>query len=284
MKIQEVLEKTATFFRSKKLDSPRLDAELLIAASLGIQRIDLYLKFDQPLKEQELEKCREFVRRRSQGEPVAYILNMKHFYGNEFFVDPRVLIPRPETELLVEMAIEEIKKVPKANILDLGSGSGAIGLSLIKRMPEAKATLVDASPGPVEVTKINSEKLQVSERATVVQCRAQDFISEEKFDLVLANPPYIGRNDINIEGDVKKFEPEAALFAEQEGLSEIISWLPAGLQNCTPGGLVVFEIGWKQGDQVKKLFESAGLSEVALHKDLSGLDRFVSGRKGRING
>lgn len=280
MKIQEVLEKTTTFFKSKQMDSPRLDAELLIAACLGVQRIDLYLKFDQPLKEDEIEKCRDYVRRRSQGEPVAYILGFKHFYGNEFFVDSRVLIPRPETELLVEMAIGEIKKLNRpVKVLDLGAGSGCIGLSILKRIPEAQATLVDMQAGPIEVIKINAEKLEVSDRVQTLQSKAQDFFSNQKFDLVLANPPYIGREDLNIEANVKKFEPDSALFAEDQGLAEIKSWLPIAVESTTPGGAIIFEIGWKQGPQVKELFESVGLQEVKIHRDLSENDRFVFGRK-----
>ncbi len=297
MKIQEVLEKTATFFRTKQMDSPRLDAELLIAASLGIQRIDLYLKFDQPLKEEELEKCRDFVRRRSTGEPVAYILNLKHFYGNEFYVDKRVLIPRPETELLVEMAIEEIKKIeePKKNdglkeipgevqILDLGAGSGAIGLSILKRMPEVTATLVEADLGAVEVIQLNSDKLGVTNRANVVTSRVQDFTVSDQFNLVLANPPYIDRQDTNVELNVKKFEPEVALFADDQGLAEIKSWLPVAVRHCAPGGLVIFEMGWQQGKQVAEFFAANGFKDVLVHKDLAALDRFVSGRKGNSHG
>lgn len=287
MKIQEVLEKTTTFFKSKKMDSPRLDAELLISASLGIKRIDLYLKFDQPLKEAELEKCRDYVRRRSQGEPVAYILNQKHFYGFEFFVDQRVLIPRPETELLVERAFDEIKKLEHSpKILDLGSGSGCIGISILKRNPRATATLVDASIDATEVIKINAEKLQVSDRVQILNTSVQELqknfpeaSSSSQYDLVLANPPYIGREDINVDANVKKFEPDSALFAEEQGMAEIKSWLPIAVESTTQGGAIIFEIGWTQGAQVKELFESAGLNEVKVHKDLAEHDRFVFGRK-----
>lgn len=301
MKIQEVLEKTTTFFKAKQMDSPRLDAELLISASLGIKRIDLYLKFDQPLKEDELEKCREFVRRRSQGEPVAYILNQKHFYGYEFFVDHRVLIPRPETELLVERAFDEIKKLSHApKILDLGAGSGCIGLTILKRNPGAQAVLVDADSGPIEVIKINAERLEVSDRLQVLHTRVQDLPSHldhlkasgggdfstdsSKFDLVLANPPYIGREDLNIDANVKKFEPDSALFAEDQGLAEIKSWLPIAVESASQGGAIIFEIGWKQGPQVKELFEQVGLQEVKVHRDLSENDRFVFGRKQELHG
>lgn len=290
MKIQEVLDKTATFFRSKQMDSPRLDAELLIAGSLGIERIQLYLKFDQPLKEDEIERCREYVRRRTAGEPVAYILNSKHFYGNEFFVDSRVLIPRPETELLVEMAIEELKSLASKSshenlyVLDMGAGSGCIGLSILKREAAVQATLVDAYSGPLEVIKLNADRLEVIDRATLIQSKAQDLLKEQaelksKFQIVLANPPYIGRDDVNVEPEVKKYEPETALFAGDQGLAEIKSWLPTAVDCTHDGGLLIFEMGWKQGPEVAEIFKAAGLSDVKIHKDLAQLDRFVSGRK-----
>lgn len=287
MTIKEVLDRTTSFFRTKQIPSPRLDAELLISGSLGLERIQLYLKFDQPLKELELEKCREVVRRRTQGEPVAYILNQKYFYGFEFFVDARVLIPRPETELMVEMGIEELKKrtpigsdhtwIPK--ILDLGCGSGCIGLTLLKKFELAEATLVDKESGPIEVTKMNAEKLTVLDRSQIIQKDVSQLQLEKQFHLILANPPYIDRNDPDIEVDVKKFEPDSALFAEAEGLSAFQTWVPAAAKHCLPEGLVIFEIGWKQGEQVSNIFQTCGLNEVRVHQDLSGRDRFVSGRK-----
>lgn len=292
MTIKEVLDRTTSFFRSKQIPSPRLDAELLISGSLGLERIQLYLKFDQPLKELELEKCREVVRRRTQGEPVAYILNQKYFYGFEFFVDSRVLIPRPETELLVEMGIEELKKrTPvseesagqdlewRPQILDLGCGSGCIGLTFLKKFEMAEATLVDKESGPIEVSKLNAEKLLVSDRAQIIQKDVTELQLDKKFHLVLANPPYIGRNDPDVEVDVKKFEPDSALFASAEGLSAFQAWVPVAAQHCRPEGLIIFEIGWKQGEQVSNIFRDSRLNDVKVHQDLSGKDRFVSGRK-----
>lgn len=280
MKIQEVLEKTTQFFRQKGLDTPRLDAELLVAAGLGLQRIDLYLKFDQPLSEQETQACREMVRRRASGEPVAYILKTKGFFGFDFFVDPRVLIPRPETELLVELALDFLKtRSPQAEVVDFGAGSGCIGFSILKKLPGTHVTLVEFSSAAAEVIAVNAERLSLTEGWTLVSSKVQDFQIEKPVDLIVANPPYIAPEDPDVQDSVRKFEPGTALFASDHGLAEYKAWIPVASRSLQTGGKALFEIGSKQAESVSELFHAQGFENIKVHKDLAGLPRVVEATK-----
>lgn len=290
MKIKEVLDRTTQFFKDKKLESPRLDAELLISNSLGLKRIDLYLKYDQPLVEAELERCRGFVRRRAAGEPVAYIIGTKSFYGFDFQVSPSVLIPRPETELLVERALQWIKQTGKENftlqILDLGTGSGCIGISLLKNLPNAHCTLVDISAEALEQAKKNAEKLGVISRSKFINCDAGQFSSTEKFDLVLANPPYIAPDDKNVQESVKTFEPHLALFSDDNGMLALKSWSKNLAPLLASEAFVGFEHGMGQSEQAKIHFQSlACFNEIEIIQDFSKIDRHIVGiKKGSLNG
>jgi release factor glutamine methyltransferase len=284
MRLQEVLDKTIQFFREKKIESPRLDAELLLAKALGLRRIDLYLKFDQPLRDGELERCREFVRRRSQGEPVAYIVGEKDFYGFSFAVDSRVLIPRPETEILVEAALDVLKKREAAMILDLGCGSGCLGLSILAKS-SAKGILVDFSEGALQVARSNAERLNLLDRAEFLRGDAStDLVADREFDVIVANPPYIAETDPRVQDTVVKYEPHEALFAADDGFSAIQAWAIMAAPRLKQGGWMGFEIGIDQGARAKALFESLGLSDVRLISDLSGIPRHVVGLKGIRHG
>lgn len=278
MKIQEVLDKTTKFFRDKSIESARLDAELLISSALGLRRIDLYLKFDQPLREEELEKCRGLVKRRTQGEPVAYILRRKEFFGFDFLVDSRVLIPRPETETLVELALDILKKIEKPRLVDFGCGSGCIGLSLLKVCPESEAVLIDASAEALDVTRINAEALGVADRAQFLHQRVQDFNGQD-FDLVLGNPPYIAPEDPAVDENVRKFEPASALFADENGTQQIREWAERAFVSLGFAGTALFEIGATQGEAAKNIFTQMGFQNIRIQRDLSDRDRIVIGHK-----
>ncbi|MFN7729039.1 MAG: peptide chain release factor N(5)-glutamine methyltransferase [Bdellovibrio sp.] len=296
MKLQEILDKTIHFFKEKKYDSPRLDAELLLSSALGFRRIDLYLKFDQPVNDEDLQRCREAVRRRSRGEPVAYIMGQRDFYGLTFTVDRRVLIPRPETELLAEEAIlygQKLKladgAMPPLEILDLGSGSGCLGLTLAHKIPEARVTLVDVSTDALQVARLNAEKLGLYERVQFIEGDAAQLLVDQQFDIVVANPPYIAPDDKNLSADVVKYEPRTALFADDEGLAMIRSWSQNIFRSLKPGAFIGFETGMDQGAKARAHFSQLGLESVRTIKDLAGLDRHVVGRKalqdkGKSNG
>ena len=282
LKIKDIVDKTTLFFKQKDFASPRLDAELLISDILKLKRIDLYLKYDQPLSEQEVRLCRDVVRRRASGEPVAYILQRRDFYGHTFYVDPHVLIPRPETELLVETAESFLKSMSSPRLLDLGTGSGCIAISLLKSLPQAQAVLVDVSDGALQIARKNAHALEVEGRCEFRLWNASETLTPDTsdFQLIVANPPYISPQDPDIESNVKKFEPSLALFAEDNGLEMIRSWAKAQVQYLQSGGLMIFEMGAHQGPSVRQIFsEMKVFSEIQILKDLAGHERTVVAKK-----
>lgn len=291
MTLKEILDKTTAFFRDKKIETPRLDAELLLAHGLKLERIQLYLRHDQPMKEEELVILRDLVRRRSQGEPVAYILGTKEFFGFPFEVNPAVLIPRPETERLVEESLAWAKnKKPDLKVIDLGCGSGCIGLTLLKKLPEAQLLAVDLSDAALEVAQRNAKALEVSDRVLFLQADAanenlvmsnfKNFMRQETIDILVSNPPYIAASDTSVEDNVKKFEPSSALFAEDEGLALLKQWSRIYGQHLASEGLMLMEMGMSQGDEMGSHFANLALfNEVRVIKDLSGHDRVIRGVK-----
>ncbi len=280
MKLQEVFEKSVQFFKDKKIETARLDAELLIAHALKFERVQIYVKYDQPLKEDEITACRELIRRRSQGEPVAYILGEKGFYGLRFEVGPGALIPRPETEAIVELAIAFVQKNKMENprILDLGAGTGCIGFSILKNIPNATLVSLENSDRAFKYLQSNKSNHQLGDRANLIQhdINTFDFSVLEPFDLIVANPPYIAENDPLVEVMVKKFEPTEALFAKNDGLELTQKWSNQTKNILKSPGLMLFEIGHQQGATLKSYFESLKVfSSVQIIKDLSGLDRII---------
>lgn len=279
MKIKDVFEKTVQFFKDKKIETARLDTELLMAFALKIERVQIYMKYEQPLTDAEIGVCRELVRRRAGGEPIAYITGEKGFYGEEFIVGPGVLIPRPETELIVEQSLEFIKKnnLERPRILDLGAGSGCIGFSILKNCTGASLVSVEKSEAAFGFLKQNQDKLGLIERSQLI---CDDVLSlkttNREFDIVVANPPYIAKDDKQTETMVHKFEPHSALYAEESGLSDLKSWANHNRISLKKPGLMLFEMGYQQGAAMKEFFENmGGFAEVKILKDLSGLDRAI---------
>jgi release factor glutamine methyltransferase len=278
MKLKEVLDKSVQFFKDKKIETPRLDAELLLSHVLKIDRLQIYLKYEQPLSENEITLCREVVRRRSQDEPVAYITGEKGFYGADFMVGPGVLIPRPETELIVEKALEYIKQneIKNPRILDLGAGTGCIGLSILLENASARLVSIEKSPSAFEYLQKNRTALNLVERSVAHCSDVMNYETDDEFDIIVANPPYIDRQDPAVQESVKKFEPEEALFAPAGGYQDISNWSKKFRQNLAKPSLMLFEIGYQQGIETKRMFsEENFFSHVAILKDLAGLDRVV---------
>lgn len=283
MKLNDVLQKTIQFFKDKKFDSPRLDAELLIAHALKITRIQLYVKFDSPLTDAEVNLCREYVKRRTAGEPVAYIIEEKGFYGHMFKVKPGVLIPRPETELIVDAVLADFKKHPKdhVRILDLGAGTGCIGLSILKHIPLAKLIAVEKSADAYVLIQENTASLELGERTEVIHTDVESLNLSDlgEFDYIVSNPPYIDVNDTQVEANVRKYEPSLALFADDAGLYALKSWSTKFAPCLKAEGLMLFEMGHTQSASMKKHFSDISkFKVVTILKDLSGLDRIIKAR------
>ena len=285
MNLKDVFEKSVKFFKDKKMESARLDAELLLSHALKIERLQIYLKYEQPLSETEIEKCREVVRRRAQGESVAYIIGEKGFYGDMYAVGPGVLVPRPETELVVESALDFIKSqnITEPKILDLGAGTGCIGFAILKNSAKATLVSIEKSEKAFQYLKTNLARLDLSERAEIKHADVMSFDSlfdgdgkPIKFDVIVANPPYIAKSDANIQTSVKQFEPHEALFAGTEGYKDLFDWTTKYAKHLSHPGLMLFEMGHLQGPKFKSHFENLKqFSEIKVLKDLSGLDRVL---------
>ncbi|MFM6928564.1 MAG: peptide chain release factor N(5)-glutamine methyltransferase [Bdellovibrio sp.] len=291
MKLKEVLDKTIAFFKEKKIETPRLDAELLFAHSLKLERIQLYLKFDQPLSEAELAGLRELVRRRAQGEPVAYILGYRDFFNYRFEVNSTTLIPRPETEHIIEEVLKWTSdKEQSYTLLDLGSGSGCIGLTLLKELPQAKLVSVDLSEGAIAVAQRNAEALGVADRVRFIHADAsnielvissfKDFMGQDSIDVLVSNPPYIAPNDPDVQENVRKFEPASALYAEDGGLALLKSWSQAYAPFLSTDAIMLMEMGMTQGPAMQSHFRNLEIfKNVSVVKDLAAFDRIVYGVK-----
>ncbi len=272
---------------ARGIDSARLDAELLLSHGLKCSRMDIYMNYDYPLNEEEIQTCRELIVRRGKGEPVAYITGQKGFFRHSFNVNPEVLIPRPDTELLVEEAIKwlEEKKVTTGEIWDLGSGSGCVGLSIIKEKKNLKLQGFDFSSEAINVARTNAEMLGVENRVRWRCCDlSEDFGGEgwAKFgtpEIIVTNPPYIDRNDNELSAGVRDFEPSAALFSSEEGFFHLKQWGDRALEVLPRGGLLLMEFGHRQGKVLLEHFNHLACVEtVEILKDLAFKDRVLKVR------
>jgi len=272
--IRRVLGWTTGFFQRKEIESARLDAELLIADALSIERMQLYLDIDKPLAAEELAAVRARVERRGTHEPVAYILGTKGFWSLDLVVDPRVLVPRPETERLVELALEALGDAETPVIADVGCGSGCIALALADERPGATIHAVDASADALAVARANGERL-----GKTVHWHQGDLLDpvDGPLDMVVSNPPYIPSADIaGLMPDVVQHEPMMALDGGADGLDLIRRLVSDAAKRLRPGGTLLFEIGSEQGADAKALVEAhGGFGEVVVHPDYAKLDRVV---------
>jgi release factor glutamine methyltransferase len=284
MILKDVLQKTTLFFRDKGFEPARLETELLLAHGLGWDRVKLYLNYDYLLTEEELTRCRELVRRRASGEPVAYILGYKDFYKHTFKVSPDVLIPRPETESIVEEAVTWSRKQSQVQasvrVVDLGAGSGCIGISILAELPIANLIAVDISEKALAITSENADGAGVGDRTRTLVLDAGvltlDALENSAVDIIVANPPYISQDDPEIQESVKKFEPHLALFSGDRGFAHIKAWAISAARIARPGAFVMFEIGHDQGAQAKQIFEEPNsFFDVTIVRDLAGHERFV---------
>lgn len=282
--IGKILKWTEEYFQKYNIENPRLDAEVLLGYVLNKERIFLYVHFDQPLDSEELAKFKECIKKRAMKMPVAYITGVREFMGLDFKVTEATLIPRPDTEILVETAMERLGKVAGNEagtgkcFADLGTGSGAICLSILNYMKEIEAVTVDISPKAIAVAKENAEKFAVSDRIEFLE---GDFLkpleNKGKFTAILSNPPYIPKQDIlGLESDVKDFEPMGALDGGIDGLDFYRQLLVKSANYIEDGGFLAIEIGINQSQAILEMAKRNLMwGKVEVIKDLAGIDRCV---------
>jgi len=273
----------ADYLAGYQVESPRLSAELMLAAVLDLERIDLYLRHDQPLTPDELAGFKRLLLRRREHEPMAHILGRREFYGLEFQVGPAVLIPRPETEHLVERALAAAGDLPAPRILDLCTGSGCVALALAHRLPDAQVAATDISRAALEVARANAEALGLAERVSFTQGSLWEAVAADGgfFDLVTANPPYVSQDQWeSLERQVRDYEPRQALVAGPGGLEliePIIAGAPAHLR---PLGWLMLELGAGQGPAAVELARRTGAYQaIDTAADLSGIQRVLICRR-----
>ena len=328
----EYLELATGHLSAKGVDTARLDAELLLASALGVTRVELYTSYDRPLAEQDVSRFRELLRRRAAREPVAYILGQREFWSLDFGVDRRVLIPRPETELLVETAIkacrgdleestvpiryepdtpvaydpddevddsgsaddgvdaapDEPKRQPVRlvvdKVLDIGTGSGAVAVSLAVELPEVTVVATDRSAAAMEVAPANAERHGVATRVSFSQGDLFDVLEPgERFGVIVSNPPYCKDAELaEMEPEVRDWEPTGALVSGPDGMGVTGRLLAGAPNHLTPEGWLIVEVGTQAGD-VRARFESAGWRSVRVFRDLAGRERVVAGKVPSVN-
>jgi release factor glutamine methyltransferase len=278
MTVLEVLQVTTAYFKKHNVENPRLNAEHLLAHVLGRNRIELYLEFERELTEKELSPLRDLVRRRSEGEPLQHLLGTVEFCGLTFLCDKRAMVPRPETEQLVELLKSEIRST-KSEIVDVGTGSGVIALSLAAEFPEAKVLAVDVSDDALALAQENAVRLNLSERVRFLNSHLLANV-EGSFDLVVANLPYISTQDRHALSAEVLHDPEIALFAGTRGdelVRELIAQAPSRLR---PDGMLAVEIGLGQSEGLLLALAEKKYRDICSKNDYNGLTRFLFARYG----
>lgn len=275
--ILEILNLSTAYLQQKGISHARRQAEELLGEALKIGRMGLYLEFDRPLNEPELERCRAWLKRRGQGEPLEYISGQVEFLGCQILVSPAVIVPRQETEILADKIVQELKSKSLANkeLWDVCCGSGCLGIALKKQFPELHVVLSDISPEALGQAKINARHNEVE-----IEFLEGDLLApfaERKADFIVCNPPYIAAGEMaDLDVEVRLFEPRHALVSGESGL-EFYQRLEKDLpQNLKPSGKVWLEIGKDQGQELKKLFGTPKWKNCKLERDWSGHDRFFS--------
>lgn len=280
MTLLEVLQSSTDYFKKRKIDNPRLNAEHLLAHVLGLKRLELYLEFERELDESELKPLRDFVRRRGEGEPLQHLLGTVEFCGHTFLCDKRALVPRPETEELVELLMSDVRgQMSDFRVLDVGTGSGVIALSLAAKFPEAEVQATDISDEALELARENAARFELNKRVHFMKGNLLGGI-EGEFNLIVANLPYVSTQDRQSLSREVLHDPEVALFAGESGeelIRALIEQVPARLR---PGGLLALEIGLGQSKSLAAFLMQKNYHDIESKTDYSGIPRFLFARYG----
>lgn len=262
--------------RLNESESPRRDAEILLGFVTGKERTFILAFGETLLTPQQLQQLDELLARRAKGEPIAHLVGEREFWSLPLRVSPFTLIPRPDTECLVEQALDRMPESPCA-VLDLGTGTGAIALAIASERPDCDITALDLIPEAVELARSNAQRLGIT-NVRVLQSNWFSALNTQRFSIIVSNPPYIDREDPHLaQGDVR-FEPLSALVADEHGLADLRQLVETSRQFLEPGGWLLLEHGWKQAEEVQQLFIDAGFTEVQTCQDYGGNDRLTAGR------
>ena len=279
MNIQSAILEATNILKDKSILTAKLDTEILMAKALDVNREYIILNNDKNLKERNLEYFKRLVQERATRKPIAYLLNNKFFWNNEFYVDKNTLIPRPDTEMIIEQVLKFTKNKNKYSILDIGVGSGCILLSILKERKNFYGTGIDICKNSVDICKINAKKLLVERRVKLYKSDVDKF-AQGKYDLVVSNPPYIKRCDLKyLESDVLKFEPKLALDGGLDGLSVIRKVIKKSSELVKKNGKLILEIGFDQKNKVIKLLNNRGFYINSTERDLANNDRCIVSTK-----
>jgi release factor glutamine methyltransferase len=277
MQLRDVIRNAVELFEQNDIGSPRLNAETLLMFVLGCNRAYLYAHPERELTEDELQRYNEAIAERARGVPAQYITGHQEFWGLDFIVSPAVLIPRPETEHLVETAIEVARDYERPVIVDVGTGSGCVALALANDLPQAEIHATDLSPDALEIARANAARLRLER----VRFHVTDLLTgfaPEFADIVVSNPPYVGECEADkVQAQVRKFEPHMAVFGGPEGSELIRKLIAQAGQVLKPGGWLLMEIGYTQSPLLEELLNS--WNEVHFVPDLQGIPRVAVGRK-----
>jgi len=275
MNIQTAVQKAQLFLKEKNIKTPVLDSQILMSEAIKKEKEFIILNFDKEISNKSLEHFNKLINQRAKGEPIAYLVKKKYFWKYQFTVNKDVLIPRPDTEVLIEEVLKLTKNKDSLNLLDVGVGSGCILISILKDKKNFYGTGIDISKKSLDICKINGENLGVISRLKLFKSDIDNF-HFRKYDLIISNPPYIEKNKLKyLEKDVIGFEPKQALDGGIEGLTEISKVINRSSELIKKNGFLILEIGFNQKRKVKKILENKGFYIKKIVKDLSNNDRCI---------
>lgn len=261
---------------TSKVDSPQQEASLLLTHAIGKTKEFLIAHSDEQLSDASFQLYQDYLSRRAEGEPTAYIQQQKEFWSLPLTVSAGVLIPRPETELLIEIVLELLTGKDRANILDLGTGSGCIALALAKEKPHATITACDNSSTCIDIAKINAEHLAI-DNVNFITSNWFKSVETDNFDIIVSNPPYISNDDKDIEHEVQKYEPESALFSTNQGLEDLFHIIEYAPNYLSSNGTLLVEHGYKQGNDVRIQFKKYNYNNIHTSHDMQQHERVTQG-------